>query len=486
MREYTDFDGLKKYIPVMSDTEVHRVGLNRLSCGQAAEQGWHYRRKSKKRMRITGYTGTSEEVTIPAEIGGFAVNDIGSLAFAGSSVKSIAVPETVKKLGAGCFANSRLESIVFANGVKDIPERAFADCRCLKQAELPFTLKTIGREAFAGCSALSHIDIPRFCLTVSERAFARTRLSSFTLPVSPHLMDGTAFEDTPLEDNFDIIASRLDNCIRILRLSPSRSCPRIRSPKGTTIVFGRNSIPADISFDLDLRECRYVEIDRHSFGYKRWLAYANILLPQGHRPVRLPEYVTTNRYDKRLFCLRKARVPVIETTLPVAVLNERCIDNLFLRELRLNAVALPDEDDEPMEIFGKICYSLEKVSWVEGGRRYTKYIPDCGLDIEQKRSLLKAFVLKRTDNGCTLFDRSVVDRFFANIPQKDKPKLSLLERTIIALDVLRSDPKEDEDSLDIYTRFLDGKKIKILKKAHNLPEKYAALLQKYYSGEKLS
>ena len=67
--------------------EVQRVSLNK---EQAYKMGWHYKRKSNNCLRITRYTGKSQDITLPAEIDGFIVNEIGKEVFNRKNIITVA------------------------------------------------------------------------------------------------------------------------------------------------------------------------------------------------------------------------------------------------------------------------------------------------------------------------------------------------------------------------------------------------------------
>ena len=82
---------------------------------------------------ICAYLGQSDHVTIPREIVGYPVSSIADNAFAGTSVTSVIVPDTVTELG--WFA--------------------FADCTSLTSVTLPASVASIGYGAFDGCPNLT-------------------------------------------------------------------------------------------------------------------------------------------------------------------------------------------------------------------------------------------------------------------------------------------------------------------------------------------
>lgn len=84
---------------------------------------------------------------------------VGNMAFAGTAIREITVPDAMTTIGMG----------------------AFAQMKSLKRVKLPATLTEIGQEAFRA-TALADIEIPKGVTTIGESAFARCRLKSLSLP----------------------------------------------------------------------------------------------------------------------------------------------------------------------------------------------------------------------------------------------------------------------------------------------------------------
>lgn len=89
-------------------------------------QGFSYE-SANGEAAITGYTGTSSELVIPAYIGSYAVTEIKKEAFKDNkTVKSVTVPETVKTIGGKAFALcENLKSVSFGKNVESIGLSAF-------------------------------------------------------------------------------------------------------------------------------------------------------------------------------------------------------------------------------------------------------------------------------------------------------------------------------------------------------------------------
>ena len=171
----------------------------------------------KDHVEITGYTGDTEEVVIPAEIDGLPVTSIGYSAFSFctsltsitipdsvtsighsafnscESLNSISIPDSVTSIGIAAFQYcSSLTSITIPVGVTSIEDNTFYECSSLSSILIPDSVTNIGHNAFSGCASLTSVTIPDGVTFIGEMAFAYCdSLTSITIPVGVTvLIDG--------------------------------------------------------------------------------------------------------------------------------------------------------------------------------------------------------------------------------------------------------------------------------------------------------
>ena len=100
------------------------------------------------------------------------VKELGTEAFAGSSLSGITFPASLERIAARCFNECfRLGSAdLSGTAVTEIAQQAFRSCTDLKEVLLPDTLETVGKEAFIG-SGLPDVDVPDSVTNIGEKAF---------------------------------------------------------------------------------------------------------------------------------------------------------------------------------------------------------------------------------------------------------------------------------------------------------------------------
>ncbi len=136
--------------------------------------------KSGSYYVVKDYTGSANEVTIPAYYQGKPVSEIGLSAFSESNqsnvLVSITIPKTVSKIGEDAFiACKKLTNISIPDGIKTIEWGTFYNCESLTSIDIPDSVTSIADSAFSGCHKLVSISLPSKLTSIGKDAFAFCR-----------------------------------------------------------------------------------------------------------------------------------------------------------------------------------------------------------------------------------------------------------------------------------------------------------------------
>jgi hypothetical protein len=147
--------------------------------GRITDGQWTYRVENDG-ATIQASTATGD-VTIPSQLGGYAVKQVGYHSDAGSffdrdvqtSVTSVTIPDSVTRIQGMAFEDcTGLTSVTIGSGVATIESWAFRGCTRLTSVVIPDSVTSIGNGAFQGCTGLTSVVIPsRFTAQIGAIGF---------------------------------------------------------------------------------------------------------------------------------------------------------------------------------------------------------------------------------------------------------------------------------------------------------------------------
>ena len=189
------------------------------------EEEYGFAEKEDGTLRITRYNGKREKFSVPAEIGGKAVTEIGDYAFCGyEKVKRLALPDGVTRIGNQAFDGCRcLDEIKTGDRLREIGDEAFINCYGLEKIEGSFpVLQRIGSKAFRRCDRLKGMTFSAALREIGKHAFEHTALESFSVPGGTLTVGEYAFEDC-----FDLKEVRLPEGLQKLGHGAFRNCTKL-------------------------------------------------------------------------------------------------------------------------------------------------------------------------------------------------------------------------------------------------------------------
>ena len=124
------------------------------------------------------------DITIPTELNGLTVTDLGENSFSTddlysplyeihlNKIHSVTIPQSVTSIGKDAFTNCRgLNSLTIKDAAISIGDWAFAQCYSLSLLSLGKNIKTIGDHAFDDCRGLTSVTIPQSVTSIGQKAF---------------------------------------------------------------------------------------------------------------------------------------------------------------------------------------------------------------------------------------------------------------------------------------------------------------------------
>lgn len=107
-------------------------------------------------ITITGYTGSSDDVTIPNAFYGYPVTAIAGNAFVNNAnLTSVVIPDSVTNIGVEAFYNcAALTSVTLPDDITSIGVETFYNCASLTSITIPASVTKLGSGAFESCLSL--------------------------------------------------------------------------------------------------------------------------------------------------------------------------------------------------------------------------------------------------------------------------------------------------------------------------------------------
>jgi len=120
---------------------------------------------------VIGVEKITQSITVPPEVNGVPVTEIGKKAFDNTYLSSVILPDTITRIDDKAFSNTRIEKISIPSNVCVIGSNAFYNCNNLCEVSLPNSVLFIAPFAFGRCKSLMEITIPKDVREIGKYAF---------------------------------------------------------------------------------------------------------------------------------------------------------------------------------------------------------------------------------------------------------------------------------------------------------------------------
>lgn len=200
-------------------------------------------------IRICGYRGIEESITLPSEIDGKRVTEVSDREHETNNsvkrekstffdplntvTKKVVVSEGIRLIGEGTFSGSIIEKAVLPESLEEIEAFAFYECKNLSLAEIPKNVRIIGEKAFYS-AGLEEIILKEGLEIIGSCAFSLNPLKAVSIPSTVAEIGEWAFSSTEIEDI--ILPKNLtkvdkcvfSNCEKLKRACISEGTERIK------------------------------------------------------------------------------------------------------------------------------------------------------------------------------------------------------------------------------------------------------------------
>ena len=159
---------------------------------------YEYETLANGTLRITKYVGVEANITIPSQIEGSIVTEIGDSVFAGNTkITDVSLPNSIVKLGTKVFSNcTSLKTITCPDSISSMGTEVFSGCTKLTTVKLPSSLTGLSANTFQGCSNLTDVTLGSKVTSIGKYAFSGCiALETMELPTSVTTLGEYAFAD---------------------------------------------------------------------------------------------------------------------------------------------------------------------------------------------------------------------------------------------------------------------------------------------------
>ncbi len=297
---------------------------------------------------------------------GAVITGIGNMAFAGSKLTSVILPETLESIGNAAFSNSKLTSIVIPNSVTSLGTGVFSNSTALASVVLSNKLTTIPQSAFT-MTALTKVEIPEGVTKIGRMAFSGAHLTELSLPSTLTEIGRQAFMNHQLQ-SIEIPASvtKIDQSAFIVTQEGMKAYPeKLILHEGLTIInkeaFGGSGLK-----DVEL-PTTVITLNKDAFkggtskvklrtSSKTQLVETKTFIPNGTNHEVVYDVLAGSGWNAEDFVYDGSKLvgwsesgQAKRTTLKNLVLPDNAPDGTAITEIGNEAFKIPDDEIEQLK-----------------------------------------------------------------------------------------------------------------------------------------
>ena len=255
-------------------------------------------------VKITKYSGSESDVTVPAEIDGKKVTWIALEVFKDNKiVEKVTIPEGVVQVGHQVFMGcEKLTQVSFPDSLRILGSGVFRDCKSIVEVTVPDSVEETGIGMFQGCESLKKVTLPRYgvspymysgcsSLEYAPLEYDKSKLPEFAMPWIPHRVfeKCTSLTEVTIPDYIEkIYEGAFADCTNL---------EKVVFPGNTEIIDGD---PAEGDEDVFVRcpkltICGHKDSNAEKYAKEHDIPFVDI--DEEHGEPIFPEYTTSGDFN---------------------------------------------------------------------------------------------------------------------------------------------------------------------------------------------
>ena len=231
------------------------------------------------------------DIVVPLSYNGKPITAISDNAFEDEPIRSIILPNSIKKIGQKAFYFClQLEQVNIPNDTVSIGSTAFCGCKKLSKIHIPPKVSDIGFLAFRMCESLTTITVDEFNQHYSSDGhnlynkekntiilFAIGQITTeFSIPDTVTIIGEYSFEDAE-----NLISIKMPNTVTTIETSAFDGCKKLKEIQLSSALTSIGSAAFAVCVELERIDIPYKVTSIGSNAFSNCLALKSVTLPKG-------------------------------------------------------------------------------------------------------------------------------------------------------------------------------------------------------------